>query len=90
MDNQINIGVQQAIESGKKVKITIQNIVPLRGGRVKVKIAENDVNLIDMTDGERNFVTIKNYGRGRYLMREVIKNKADVDKEWEDLDSEKL
>ena len=62
----------------KRIPITIESICGISNGRFKIKIKENDANLIDLYHEGRNFVTIKNYGRGRYIMREI-----DLDKEWE-------
>ncbi len=73
-----NLQKVQVNPSGMRIPITVERFIPISGGRFKVKIKEPDANLIDLHHENRDFVTLRNYGRGRYVMREV-----DLEKEWE-------
>ena len=53
----------------RNVNINIQRWEPISGGRVKVKIAEKKYNITGVTHNGEPYVTIKKYGRGRYMMR---------------------
>jgi hypothetical protein len=66
----------------KKVTVTVESMISLSHGRFKVKIKETNLGLIDMVHEGRNFITVKDHGRGRYVMREI---ENDNDKEWDAL-----
>ena len=54
-----------------RVNVNVKYIKPLKHGRYRVKITETDVNLTDMRHKGVDFTTIKNLGRGRYVMKKV-------------------
>ena len=53
----------------KRVKVTVQNFEALSRGRIRVKIAEAALNILDLSHKGKHYV-VKNLGRGRYVMRE--------------------
>lgn len=53
----------------RQVKISIQRWEPLGDGRVKVKIAEKRFHITDLTHEGIPYITLKQYGRGRYVVR---------------------
>ena len=74
------------IKPKNKVAITVESIQELDNGIVKVKIKEPNLALIDIQHEGRKFVTLRDYGRGRYTMREVIlQEQKDRIREWEEL-----
>lgn len=54
----------------RQVKVSVQRWEPMGGGRVKVKIAEKQLNISNIIHGGVPFVTVKKMGRGRYVMRQ--------------------
>jgi len=71
-------------KKGEVVPVTVENMEPLSGNRWKVKIKETGLGLLDMNHDGRKFVTIKDYGRGRYIMKLTEDSvPAALDKEWE-------
>ena len=71
-------------KKGEKVPVTVERMEQLTGGRWKIKVKETNLNLIDLDHEGRKFVTVKDYGRGRYVMKMVEDNVSPVlDKEWE-------
>lgn len=72
-------------QKGERVAINVESMEPLSGNRWKIKIKETHINLIDLDHEGRKFVTVKNYGRGRFVMKMVEDNvSAVLDKEWEE------
>lgn len=70
-------------QKGERVSITVEHMEPLSGGRWKIKVKETHIDLIDLSHEGREFVVVKNYGRGRYVMRLVRDVVSTVlDKEW--------
>ena len=67
---------------GTRVSVTVLSMESLSGGRWKVKVKEPNLHLLDMTHEGMNYVTVKDYGRGRYIMR-LTGSSAALDKEWE-------
>ena len=53
----------------EKVDITIQKAEVINKNRIRVKIAETHVNLMDMDHMGMHYKVVKNLGRGRYIMR---------------------
>lgn len=53
----------------RQVKIHVQRWEPMGDGRVKVKIAEKNFHISDMTHEGVPYVTVKQYGRGRYIVK---------------------
>lgn len=56
----------------RRISINVEKIEPIGHGRVKVKIREHGVNLLDMRHEGREFVVTRSLGRGRYIMREKV------------------
>lgn len=56
---------------GKRVTVSVQKVEVLPRGRIKVKIKETEANLIDLKHKGKDYVVLRNLGRGRYVMREV-------------------
>jgi hypothetical protein len=54
----------------KQVKVSVKRIEPMGNGKFKVKIIQNDVNLLDMNHEGKKYKVVRNLGRGRYIMRE--------------------
>jgi hypothetical protein len=54
----------------KQVKVNVLTIHPMKKGKVRVKIAQNNVNLLDMNHEGKKYKVVRNLGRGRYIMRE--------------------
>lgn len=73
---------------GERVSITVERTEPLSGNRWKIKVKETQINLIDLDYEGKRFVVVKNYGRGRYVMKLVGGVSEVLDKEWEALDKE--
>lgn len=60
--------------SEKRISINIKKIEKLgMSNRYKVKVLETQANLLDMNHKGENYIVIRNLGRGRYIMRKVIK-----------------
>ena len=58
----------------KRISINIKKIEKIgTSNRYKVKILETQANLLDMNHQGENYIVIRNLGRGRYIMRNVIK-----------------
>lgn len=55
--------------AGRRISIDVMHISPMGNGKFKVKIKQNNVNLIDMHHQGKEYAVIKNLGRGRYIMR---------------------
>jgi hypothetical protein len=54
----------------RQVKVTVQKWEPAGHGRFKIKIAEKDMNITNIVHGGVPYVTIKRYGRGRYMVKQ--------------------
>jgi hypothetical protein len=70
-------------KKGEPVSVSVLSMEPLSGGRWKVKVKEPNLHLLDMNHEGMNYVTVKDYGRGRYIMR-LSEISAMLDKEWEE------
>lgn len=62
--------------AGKKerIKINVVRLEQMGRGRVKVKIDDTKSNIIDMNHNGKDYVVMRNLGRGRYIMREIESN----------------
>ena len=52
-----------------RIPLDVIRIDPMGNGKVKVKIKQTQANLIDMRHQGRDYIVIRNLGRGRYIMR---------------------
>ncbi len=60
--------------SDKRVNVTVRRIESIGKGRFRVKIAENNINLVDLDYSKDLYLVVtKNLGRGRYVMKKVEK-----------------
>jgi hypothetical protein len=53
----------------KRFNIDVIRMEPVGKGKVKVKIAQTQVNLSTMHHEGKDYTVISNIGRGRYIMR---------------------
>ena len=53
----------------RQVKVTIQKWDKIGRDRIRAKIAETHLNITNLIHEGISYLTIKNYGRGRYLVR---------------------
>jgi hypothetical protein len=55
--------------AGRRIPIDVLHISPMGNGKYRVKIKQNNANLIDLHHQGREYTVIRNLGRGRYIMR---------------------
>lgn len=64
--------------AGRRIPIDVLHISPMGNGKYKVKIKQNQANLIDLHHQGREYTVIRNLGRGRYIMRLAAANSTEM------------
>lgn len=54
-----------------RIPIHVIRMESVGKGKFKVKLAETHANLIDMHHNGRDYIVVRNLGRGRYVMKPV-------------------
>ena len=60
------------VSNEKRANITIQKLEPISHGRVRVKILERNISLNTMRHENKNYIILKQLGRGRFIAKEVV------------------
>jgi hypothetical protein len=61
--------VHEGNKGPKRIDITVEDMEPLPRGRYKVKIEQTKVGLDTMRHQGKDYVVLKDLGRGRYIMK---------------------
>jgi len=69
MDEQSQKDLEPAPVDDRRISINVLHMELMGNGKVKVRIKENQANLINMHHQGRDYIVIRNLGRGRYIMR---------------------
>lgn len=61
--------VENVMENRKRISLDVQRWEPLKAGKFRVKFAQTNINISDITHEGKKYAIIKNLGRGRYIVK---------------------